>query len=291
MCDQANLKRWAKGELSRREFGVMGGAAALTACTGGEASGSKGEALAPGLVQSEVSFVTEDGTMDAIFIHPEEGEHPGVIHWPDIAGIRPAHIEMARRTAAEGFAVLLVNPYYRDVAGQIWESFADFADGGWDTASQYRANLSSFAVRRDARAIVGWLDAQPQLDTDRGIGAEGYCMGGPFTVYSAAEMPGRVTAAASFHGGGLVRDDEESPHKLIADTNAHYLIAIAQDDDAKAPDDKTAFREAADGAGRPAVIDVFAGDHGWTVLDSPAYAKEEAERAYAEKLKLYRTGL
>ncbi len=291
MCDEATIRRWAKGQLSRREFGVMTGAAALSACGGGDAPGSDGEALAPQLVETAVSFATQDGTMDAIFIHPEEGAYPAVIHWPDIAGIRPSHINMARRTADEGFAVLLVNPYYRDVQGQVWESFAEFADGGWDTASGYREKLSSFAIRRDTQAIVEWLDGQPSVDTSRGIGAEGYCMGGPFTVYSAAEVPARVKAAASFHGGGLVREDEESPHRLIGGSEASYLIAIAQDDDAKAPDDKSALREAADAADKQAVVEVFAGDHGWTVPDSPAYAKEEADRAFAEKIKLYKATL
>lgn len=286
MCDQDQMKRWAKGQLSRREFGLVTGAAALTACAT-DAPGANGQGIAPQLAQTPVTFETADGTMDAIFIHPQEGEHPAVIHWPDIAGIRPSHISMARRTADQGYAVLLVNPYYRDVAGQIWESFAEFADGGWDTARGYREKLSSFAIRSDTRAIVAWLDAQPFVDTSRGIGAEGYCMGGPFTVYSAAEVPARVKAAASFHGGGLVREDAESPHRLMATTEASFLIAIATNDDAKAPDEKTALREAADAAGKAAVVEVYSGDHGWTVPDSPAYAKEEADRAFEEKIKLY----
>ncbi|WP_394730597.1 dienelactone hydrolase family protein [Altererythrobacter sp. GH1-8] len=291
MCDQETMKRWARGQLSRREFGALSGAAALSACTAGNAPGANGQGTAPELVETPVSFETADGTMDAILIHPEDGEHPAVIHWPDIAGIRPSHISMARRTADQGYAVLLVNPYYRDVSGQIWESFADFADGGWDTARGFREKLSSFAIRSDTQAIVAWLDAQPFVDTSRGIGAEGYCMGGPFTVYSAAEVPARVKAAASFHGGGLVREDAESPHRLMATTEASFLIAIATDDDAKAPDDKTALREAADSAGKPAVVEVYAGDHGWTVPDSPAYAKEEADRAFEEKIKLYEGAL
>lgn len=290
MCDQDQVKRWAKGQLSRREFGMVTGAAALTACAS-DAPGANGQGTAPGLIETPVTFETADGTMDAIFIHPEEGEHPAVIHWPDIAGIRPSHINMARRTADQGYAVLLVNPYYRDVSGQVWESFAEFADGGWDTASGYRESLSSFAIRSDTQAIVEWLDLQPFVDAERGIGAEGYCMGGPFTVYSAAEVPARVTAAASFHGGGLVREDDESPHKLMATTEANFLFAIAQDDDAKAPADKSALRDAADAAGKAAVVDVYAGDHGWTVPDSPAYAEEEAERAFAEKIKLYERAL
>lgn len=294
MCDRAKIESWAKEALSRREFGVVSGAAALAACTppaGEAASASKTGQPLRALSQTEVSFDTADGTMDAVFIHPASGEHPAVIHWPDIAGIRPSHIAMAERTAAEGYAVLLVNPYHRDIKGQVWASFADFADGGFDRARELRSKLSSFAVRRDSQAIVAWLDGQKAVDTARGIGAEGYCMGGPFTVYSAAEVPARVKAAASFHGGGLVREDEESPHRLLASTHAHYLFAIARDDDDEAPGDKTALREAADAAGRPAVIRVYDGDHGWTVPDHRTYALAAAEAAWKAKLELYRAAL
>jgi carboxymethylenebutenolidase len=200
-------------------------------------------------------------------------------------------IEMGRRLAGEGYTVLVVNPYYRDRTGQIWEDFAAFADGGWDMARAMREKLSSDAVMRDAKAIVTWLDTQDEVDTARGIGTRGFCMGGPFTVYTAHAVPPRIKAAASFHGGGLVREDDQSPHKLLAETQASYLFAIAQDDDAKAPQDKTVLRQSADAAGRPAMVDVYAGDHGWTVPDSPAYDRAAAERAYADGFALFSRAL
>ncbi|MEP4238550.1 MAG: dienelactone hydrolase family protein [Erythrobacter sp.] len=295
MCDQAKLQNWAKDALSRREFGALAGAAALTACSSNEMTGSPSE-QAEGMGSSatlgdEVGFQTADGIMDARFFAGPDGPAPAVIHWPDIAGIRQSHLEMAQRTANAGYAVLLVNPYYRDAKGEIWPDFVSFADGGWGRASEMRANLSSFAIKRDTQAIVAWLDEQSSVDTFRGIGAEGYCMGGPFTVYSAHAVPGRVKAAASFHGGGLVRDDEESPHRLLPQTTAQYLIAIASDDDASAPDDKVALCKAAAAANSIMTVEVYDGDHGWTVPDSPVYAKEAAERAFAEKLKLYEAAL
>jgi carboxymethylenebutenolidase len=295
MCDEAKLKVWAKDTLNRRQFGVLAGAAAVAACAPGEGSGegTSPSAAADGDLPGEpVSFPSDDGTIDGRFFAAAGGAAPAVIHWPDIAGVRRSHLEMAQRLSEEGYSVLVVNPYYRDAVGVIWEDFADFlANDGWSRAREMRADLSSFGVKRDTEAIVRWLDAQEAVDSSRGIGAEGYCMGGPFTVYSAHSEPGRVKAAASFHGGGLVREDDESPHKLMAETDASFLIAIAQDDDAEAPDEKTALREAADAAGKSAVIEVFAGDHGWTVPDSPAYAEEAAERAYAAKLELYRNAL
>ncbi len=293
MCNEVKLKEWARGEVSRRKFGVLAGAAAVAACAPGEAEGEvAADRVMLDLTESSVSFETEDGTMDAFFVHPAEGPHPAVIFWPDIASIRESKRNMARRLAGEGYAVLVVNPYYRDVAGEQFADFAAWIEGGaFETVGPWREKLSSFAIKRDAQAIVAWLDEQEAVDSTRGIGSEGYCMGGPFTVYSVHAVPGRIKAAASFHGGGLVREDEESPHKLLAETQASYLFAIAQDDDAEAPGDKTALREATDAAGRSAEIEVYAGDHGWTVPDSPAYAKEAAEKAYAAKLELYRGAL
>ena len=287
MCDEARLKQWA---MDRRQFGALAGAAAVVACSPGEVA--EGGNTASELAESTVDFLTEDGTMDAFFVRPTSGEVPAIIHWPDIAGIRESHRNMARRVAAEGYAVLLVNPYYRDVVGEQFVDFAAFIEAeGFSKVSPWREKLSSFAVKRDASAIVAWLDAQAPVDSSRGIGAQGYCMGGPFTVYSAHAVPDRVKAAASFHGGGLVREDEESPHKLLAETQAGYLFAIARDDDAEAPGDKGALAEAAEAAGRAAKVDVYAGDHGWTVPDSPAYAQGAAERAYADALTLYEANL
>src|SRR5690606_20401657 len=110
MCDETDLARWAKSGLSRRQFSAMGVAAGIAACTPGD----EGRGQQSGLSESEVSSATEDGTMDAFFVHPASGAAPAVILWPDIAGLREAKMAMARRLADAGYAVLAVNPYYRD---------------------------------------------------------------------------------------------------------------------------------------------------------------------------------
>jgi len=295
MCDEAKLKVWAADIVSRRQFGVLTGAAAVAACAPGEVTSEEqaGSASTTDLSESAVTFETADGTMDAFFVHPSEGKHPGVLFWPDIGSLRESKRNMARRLAGEGYAVLVLNPYYRDVVGQQFTDFADFiSQEGFQKVRPWREKLNADTIGSDATAAVAWLDTQDAVDTTRGIGSEGYCMGGPFTIWSAAAVPGRVKAAAPFHAGGLVREDyDKSPHKLLGSTEASFLIGIAQDDDAEAPNEKTALREAADAAGRPAAIEVFAGDHGWTVPDSPVYAEAEAERAYAAKLKLYSESL
>lgn len=294
MCDEAKLKSWANDTLSRRQFGALAGAAAVVACA--PTTAAEGEALTrqQSMLSDAVSFPTEDGTMDGFLVYPEGGEqYPAVIFWPDIASIRQSKMEMAMRLASEGYAVLVVNPYYRDVSGGQFTDFADFiAAEGFSKVRPWREKLTAEAIQRDAKSIVAWLDAQPQVDTSRGIGTQGYCMGGPFTVWSAAAVPDRIKAAASFHGGGLVREgDPMSPHNVLDDANATFLIAIARDDHAAAPGDKLRFAEAAGRAARPANVDVYDGDHGWTVPDSPAYAEEAAEKAYADLLKLYADAL
>ncbi len=294
MCDEAKLKQWAQEAITRRQFTALSGAAALVACAPEPASGESG-GTDPGLelTESAVTFDTADGTMDAVFVHPSEGQHPAVIFWPDIGSIREAKRAMVRRLAGEGYAVLMLNPYYRDVAGEQFVDFAAFfGNDGFAKVSPWRAKLDADSIGRDASSAVAWLDKQAAVDTSKGIGTQGYCMGGPFTVWSAAAVPERIKAAASFHGGGLVREDyDKSPHKVLGDSAASFLIAVAQDDDAAAPDDKEVFASAAEEAGRPATVEVYAGDHGWTVPDAPSYAQPAAEKAYADLLALYGAAL
>lgn len=292
MCDESKLAEWAKQAVSRRQFGALTGAAALAACASGEANaGVDNEML--DLVEASVSFATPDGTMDAYFVHPADLPGPAVILWPDIASIRESKRNIARKLAQAGYAVLVVNPYYRDVAGEQFADFAAFiADGGFQKVGPWRGKLNAEAIMRDATAIVGWLDQQPAVDTARGIGTQGYCMGGPFTVWSAAAVPGRIKAAASFHGGGLVRPDNPmSPHALLGKVKASLLIAVAKDDDAKAPADKTTFAEAAKAAGVSAQVTVYPGNHGWMVADSPAWDSAAATSGEADLLALYKSAL
>lgn len=289
MCDEQDLARWAKAKITRRAFGGGALAAGAVACAPIEADADTAIATG-GLTERMVSFDAPGGTMDGFFVHPAGTRSPLVLFWPDIAGLRESKRQMARRLAGEGYAVFVANPYYRDVAGQQFEDFADFAaNGGWDKARQWRPKLDAEAVQADARAATAWLDTQDGVDRSRGIGTQGYCMGGPFTVWSVAAVP-RMKAAASFHGGGLVREADTSPHRMLRE-DAHYLIAVAENDDAKDPNAKTAFRAAMDEAGSKGEVEVYAADHGWCVPDSPAYDEVEAERAWARLLATYAAAL
>lgn len=288
MCDeftapQEEAALAAKG-LSRREFAAIGAAGVLAACTGGT-SEAKGKLA---LKEEAVTFATPDGTADGFFVHPARGKHPGVLLWPDIAGLRDAYKAMARRLAGAGYAVLVINHYYRSAPAPIMATMAEWrTPEGQAKLKPMIAAITPAGTTRDAKAAIAFLDAQKAVDTRRGIGTNGYCMGGPYTVRTAAAVPGRVRAAASFHGAGLVTDAPDSPHRLLASTKASFLFAIARNDDARAPGDKDALREAAKMAGRPAEIEVYNADHGWCTLDAPIYDKAEAERAWGRLLALY----
>lgn len=289
MCELDQLS--SMGTVNRRQFtrmGVMLGAGAtMAACS------TTAEAEA-GLSERMVTFAAAGGTMDGLFVHPAGKKSPAVILWPDIAGLRPSKMAMGRRLAAAGYAVLVANPYYRSVAGVRFEDFAAFRDGGgFQAVGPWREKNTPAAIMETAKSVVGWLDAQDAVDTSRGIGNQGYCMTGSWTIYSAAAVPSRVKAAASFHGGGLAGDDPTSPMNMFDDLadDARALIAIAKNDDANAPADKDKLRAAAQAAGLEAEIEVYEGDHGWTVLDSPVYNEAAAERAWQRLLATYSAAL
>lgn len=287
MCDEMQLAEMGREGVSRRQFAALGAMSALAACAPIDSVRAQG-----GLTESDVSFAAPGGTMDAFFVHPAQGAHPAVIIWPDIAGLRDAFKVMARRLAGSGYSVLVVNPYYRDAPAPQFADFEDFREqGGFQKVGPWREKNSAEGVMDTAKAVVAWLDGQDAVDASRGIGNQGYCMGGPYTVWTAAAVPDRVKAAASFHGGGLVGDAPTAPINLLGQTQASFLIAIARNDDAQAPTEKDLLAQAANAATRPAEIEVYDGDHGWTVPDSPVYAEAEAERAWARLLETYSAAL
>jgi carboxymethylenebutenolidase len=288
MCDEftqaAEDAALARKGLTRREFAALGAAATIVACSGGNGQAKS----APRLTERMVDVTTPDGASDAFFVHPARGRHPGVVFWPDVAGLREVKKVMARRLAEAGYAVLVVNQYYRDARAPLVASMSE-----WRTPENQakfgllRANVTAENVTRDGKAFVAFLDAQNVVDKRRKIGTQGYCMGGPFTVRTAFAAPERVGAAASFHGAGLVGEEADSPVKLLDKTEASYLFAIARNDDTRAPTDKDTLRQAAAAAGRPAEIEVYPADHGWCVPDAPAYDQVQADRAWDRLLALY----
>jgi carboxymethylenebutenolidase len=245
------------------------------------------------VVESDVEIATPDGTADAYFVHPASGTHPGVVIWPDILGLRPAFRQMGRRLAESGYSVLVVNPFYRSARAPVVPEGASFADDSVrNTVFPLAGELNAETHFTDARAFVGWLDEQRPVDPERKMGTMGYCMGGPITMRTCAAVPDRVGAGASFHGGGLVTDEPDSPHRLVPQMTAHYLFAIAANDDESDPEAKNVLRETFADAGLPAEIEVYEGAmHGWCPPDSAVYNESQAERAWSRLLVLFETAL
>lgn len=268
-----------KTHLSRRAFALAAAGLGLAASS-----------AYAGVTASSVSVKTPDGLADAALFVPEAaGRYPAVLLWTDVLGLRPVFEDMGKRLAAEGYVVLVPNPYYRIKKAPVIEGKFDFSvPADREKLTPLRASITPEGTARDAVAFLAFLDAQASTDASRKAGVQGYCMGGPLSFRAAAAVPERIGAVASFHGGGLITDQPTSPHLVIPATRAEYLIAVAQNDDTREPAAKDALKAAFVAAGRPATVEVYAGDHGWTVKGSQVYNETEAERAWANLLSLYK---
>ena len=277
-------------DITRRDFEGLT-VAGLAAAAGATAS-AQGN-----VTERTVDIKTPDGTCDAAFIHPATGAHAAVIIWPDAFGLRPSMRAMARRLAAEsGYSVLVPNPYYRVGKAPMWDdaSKVDFATERPKLNPMMASINAAGTVEKDAPALIAWLDQQPQVDRTKKIGTQGYCMGGALVVRTAAAVPDRVGAGASFHGGGLVTQNPNSPHLLATKIKGRMYFAVAINDDKQQPDAKTTLKTTFDAAKVPVEVEVYEmAQHGWCVPDMPnnLYSKADAERAWSRLLALYKAGL
>ncbi|HTL49239.1 MAG TPA: dienelactone hydrolase family protein [Steroidobacteraceae bacterium] len=291
MCDDVAFEDMVEYTLrskgiSRRELGAL-------TLGAGVAFALPRVANAMDTTDSEVGIKTPDGTADAYFVHPASGKYPAVLVWPDIFGLRPAFRQMGKRLAESGYSVLVVNPFYRTKKAPTAPEKADFNDPATrDMLMGLKATLNATTSQTDAKAFIPWLDGQASVDTKRKAGTTGYCMSGPIAFQTAAALPDRVGAVATFHGGGLTTDQPDSPHLLIPKTKARFLVAIAENDDQKQPSSKDILRDAFAKAGRPAEVEVYAGAlHGWCPPDSAVYNADQAEKAWSRLLALFKEAL
>src|SRR3989442_2621006 len=284
------------GDLSRRDF------VALSVGAGLVAAASSASAAGLPVVEQNVEVKTADGTCDAVFIHPTTGSHPGVLIWPDAFGLRPSMRDIGKRIAAEGYSVLVPNPFYRVAKAPVFQDPSSFDFQNPTDRAKLQPLTGSInapgAAEKDAVAYIAFLDAQKEVNKAKKIGTQGYCMGGPLVVRTAAAVPNRVGAGASFHGGGLVTDQPTSPHLLAPKIKARMYFGIAADDDMRQPDAKDKLKAAFAAAKVPAEIEVYSNSlHGWCVPDMPAqpgmpiYNKPDAERAWTKLVALYKMAL
>ena len=287
MCDSDNHQGFIVDTSVTRRSVV------LTMSAAAAAAGLPTAAFAANVTETDVMVPTPDGKADAVLFHPAgAGSWPAVLMWPDILGLRPVFREMGRRLAASGYTVLVPNPFYRTRRAPIVTGPFDFNDPKQvQPLLDLKATLTDAAIDKDAAAFVSFLDAQKQTNRRKGAGVQGYCFSGPFAFHTAAIRSDRIRAVGSFHGGGLVTKEANSPHLLIPKTKASFVVAIARNDDQKQPDAKDALKATFAAAKRPAIVEVYPADHGWCVPGSQPYDPAAAERAWAELLKLYRSSL
>jgi carboxymethylenebutenolidase len=286
MCDSDNNQGFVDTNFTRR-------AAILTISSAAAVAALPNAALAASVIEKDVMVPTPDGKADAALFYPSgSGSWPAVLMWPDILGLRPVFRDMGRRLAAAGFVALVPNPFYRLKRAPVITGAFDF-NNAEDRAklNPLRASVTDAGVDRDAAAFITFLDAQKQTDRRKGAGVQGYCFSGPFAFQTAAVRSDRVRAVATFHGGGLVAKDADSPHLLISKTKASFLVAIARNDDQKEPEAKEVLKAAFTATKRPAVVEVYPAEHGWCVPGSQVYNEPAAERAWTALLQLYRSNL
>src|SRR6185436_14850939 len=282
MCDQDHFeddrqKYEALGLVTRRQFGVVLGA--------GITMMLPKVVNAVAVTESDVTVTTPDGSADCYFVHPASGAAAGVLVWPDIFGPRPAFRQMGKRLAESGYSVLVVNPFYRAKKAPTAPNGAATPIADVRPLAQ---GLNETTQMTDAKAFIGWLDQQSSVAKNRKVGTQGYCMGGPIAFRTAAAVPDRVGAVASFHGAPLVTTAENSPHLQAAKTKASFLVAIAANDDTRSPNDKTVLKETFEKAKLNAEIEVYAdAAHGWCPPDSTVYSEPKAEKAWSRLLALY----
>ncbi|MBB6523833.1 dienelactone hydrolase family protein [Pseudoteredinibacter isoporae] len=276
-----------EGKINRRGFNKLGVAAFIAAVL-------PKAAYAGAVTETRVEVTTPDGIADCYFVHPSSGKHPGVLLWPDIKGLRPVYELIGKRLAEAGYSVLVVNPYYRDAKAPVVAPDASFSDPEiMDTLRNMAWKLTEKVVSSDAKAYINFLDGQPSVDVDRKIGTFGYCMAGELVVLTAAAVPDRVGAVASFHGSrSMVTDGANSPHLLISKSSAPGFHAVAENDDQRSPETKNIIKAAYDDAGIPVEIEVYEGTlHGWCTPDFHGYHEQQAERAWARLLHLFKGAL
>jgi carboxymethylenebutenolidase len=276
------------GTLSRRGFAALTAVAAPALM-----SAAAAHAQTANVVETDVVIATTDGAADAALFHPAgQGPWPGVVMYADALGLRPAFRDMGRRLAASGYTVLVPNPYYRARKAPVITGPFDFTNpDARAKLDAMRKGMSPEGTQRDQLAWVAYLDTLPVVSKTTKLGVVGYCMGGPAVMQTSALRPDRVGASCSFHGGGVVTDQPDSPHLLAPKIKAKSYFGIAANDAMRQPDQKDKLIAAYAAAGNPAEVEVYSANHGWCVKDGAVYNEAEAERAWGHLLAVYKAAL
>ena len=238
------------------------------------------------------SISTSDGTCTVRLFTPDgAGPWPGVVMFPDAGGVRDTFDEMAAKLAGYGYAVLLPDVYYRN---GDWAPF-NMADVFSDEQERKRlmsmiGSLTPDKITSDAIAYFFYLAARPEVEGER-FGVCGYCMGGRISLIVAGRLPDRVAAAASFHGGGLVTDTDDSPHLLADRMSATVYVGGAANDPSFTADHAEQLDKALTAAGVQHTIEWYSAAHGFAVPDNAPYDVAAAERHWTAMTEVFASAL
>lgn len=282
MCDDVLAPDYA---FTRRRLGALAASATLIAAL-------PRAAHAAAVTDSDIMVKTPDGEAEAYIVHPSTGKAPAVIMWVDILGLRPVYRQLAQRLAEEGYTVIAPNPYYRVTKLPAFPADLDMSSAaGMERRAKLRATVVAETQTIDGTAFTAFLEKHASVDASKKMGTVGYCMGGAYTMFTAAARPDRIGAVATFHGTRLVTDQASSPHLAIAKMKAAGLFCIAQDDDKATPNAKDELRAAFAASKGAAEIEVYPAMHGWCTPGSDAYNQAQAEKAWSRMLALFKTAL
>ena len=242
------------------------------------------------MIEQHIDIPTADGAMNSFVVHPEEGgPFPVVLFYMDAPGKREELHEMARRLAAVGYFVVLPNLYYRRTR-DFW--LQERTEAAMAHMFSLMATLDRASTECDTRAMLRYVDSQPQADATR-IGAVGYCMSGPFVMWAAAAFPDRLRCIASIHGANMATEQSDSPHRMAPLIRCESYFACAEIDKWASPADIQKLQAALEAAGTPHRIEWYpAVEHGFVFPKrAGVYNLPAAERHWERLYSLYARNL
>ncbi|WP_105400233.1 dienelactone hydrolase family protein [Neorhizobium sp. T7_12] len=239
-------------------------------------------------MKHDIEIKTKDGTAKAAVIKPANGAatDKGVILYMDAFGPREALYWMGQRIADAGYTVLVPDLFYRSGAYGPFDAKTAFSEEA--TRAQLMGLMRANSQPLTAEDGESFIEALTSEGATGALGAVGYCMGGGRAITAAARYPERIKAAASFHGGNLASDAEDSPHRLADRIKARIYVGVAGVDNSFPPEQSARFAEAFRTGGVDHIVENYVGmAHGWTVPDHSIYDKDGSERHFKRLLTLF----
>jgi carboxymethylenebutenolidase len=239
------------------------------------------------MIEQNIDIRTADGTADGVLVRPEGKEElPAVIVLTDIWGIRLAFVDLAKRIAERGYVVLLPNIFYRSAKAPVFPAPGDFQEPRTrERIGEITRPLTPDAMERDGSAYVDFLASQPAVSGQMGV--VGFCFAGPFALRTAAARPDRIGAAASFHGGGLYKEEETSPHRVLPRVKARLYFGHATNDNSMTAGQIEMFETALEKWGGDFSSETYNARHGWMIPGREMFDPDNAKKGFDKMIELF----